>query len=387
MNTRTAAQRLRDANPVVPGEFDGAAAGPAGRALLQDILASPAAGGARTRRPRFGTGAPVPPGRGIRARRLAVPAVAAAAAIATGAVMILHGVGAPRAKAAPYQLDTFVTVVPAANPGDAAAVLRRLARSAARQPEPALGPVEYTSYTHWQPMGLKVPLNLGYVPRVHYLTQYWMRLAGGWAQLDTKYPRGTKYGSRFPSIATNRRYFRWYNPATLPTGDAALRQRMMNPPWPHNTGRLLQEPGLPSAQQDLVGTILRVMEVEPLPPGVRAAMFRLLAGVAVSPGRGYRILDMGTATDRLGRIGVAIALEDANTWGGGLQDVEILIFDPRTGALLDRTGGNCTIKLGSIPRQRGDCMPGDYDQYNVIKAVPRLPSFPANLRHLFPGHQ
>jgi hypothetical protein len=83
---------------------------------------------------------------------------------------------------------------------------------------------------------------------------------------------------------------------------------------------------------------------------------------------------------------VAIGFESQNEFGRGYQDVNILIFDPRTGALLDRTGGICTIKLGAIPRQRGSCTPGDYDQYNVIKAVPRLADFPANLRPLYPGH-
>lgn len=83
---------------------------------------------------------------------------------------------------------------------------------------------------------------------------------------------------------------------------------------------------------------------------------------------------------------MAVGFEVQNGIGPGLQDVNILIFDPRTGALLDRTGGICKIKMGSIPRQRGSCVPGDYDQYNVIKAVPRLPGFPANLRPLFPGH-
>jgi hypothetical protein len=234
-------------------------------------------------------------------------------------------------------------------------------------------------------MGYKVPRNLGYVPRVHYLTQHWMRLAGGWAELQTKYPGGTKYGSRLPATATNRRYARWYNPATLPTGDAALRQHLMNPPWPHPAGRL-HVPGLPTAQRALAGAIFQVVEAEPLPPGVRAAIFRLLAGVAASPGRGYRVVDLGTATDRLGRTGVAIGFELQNGTLPGLQDLVMLIFDPRTGALLDETGGICKIKLGSIPRQRGSCVPGDYDQYNVIKAVPRLPHFPANLRPLFPGH-
>jgi hypothetical protein len=315
-----------------------------------------------------------------------VPAIAAAAAITAGAVVIFHGAGAPPAKAAPYHLDTFVTVVPAANPGDATGVLRRLARSAARQPAPALGPVEYTSDTLWQPMGVNVPRNLGYVPRVHYLKQHWMSLTGGWAQLEAKYPRGTMYGNRYPATATNRRYARWYDPATLPTSDAALRQHLMNPPWPHNTGRLLHVPGLPSPQQELAGAIFQVVETEPLPPGVHAAIFRLLAGVAASPGRGYRVVDMGTATDRLGRTGVAIGFEVQGGTLPGLQDVVILIFDPGTGALLDNTGGICKIKMGSIPRQRGNCVPGDYDQYNVIKAVPRLPNFPANLRPLYPGH-
>jgi hypothetical protein len=222
-----------------------------------------------------------------------VPAVAAAAAVAAAStVAVLHGAGEPSAKAAPYRLDTFMTVVPAANPGDAAAVLGRLAARAARQPAPALGPVEYTSDTLWQPIGLNVPRNLGFIPRVHYLKQHWMRLTGGWTELQTRYPRGTKYGSQFPATATNRRYDRWYDPAALPTGDAALRQHLLDPPWPHGTGRLSQVPGPPSAQQDLAGAIFQVVQAEPLPPGVRAAMFRLLAGVAARPGRGYRVVDM-----------------------------------------------------------------------------------------------
>jgi hypothetical protein len=70
---------------------------------------------------------------------------------------------------------------------------------------------------------------------------------------------------------------------------------------------------------------------EPIPAGAEAEILRLLAGDA-------GLTDAGTTRDRNGRSGIAIQFTSAATRtvvGPGLAVRDTLVFDPRTGALLE----------------------------------------------------
>ena len=73
-------------------------------------------------------------------------------------------------------------------------------------------------------------------------------------------------------------------------------------------------------------TAIRDVELDgPLRPRVQAAVFRLLAS---TPGLAYR----GYVVDRLGRHGVAVSVDSAMS---GLPTRYVLVFSPRTGALME----------------------------------------------------
>jgi hypothetical protein len=127
------------------------------------------------------------------------------------------------------------------------------------------------------------------------------------------------------------------------------------------------------------GNAFSFMTGEPLPPAVRATMFELMAEIAASPWSGQKFVNLGTATDRLGRTGLAIAAEQADSAGPDLVGVGTTIFDPRTGAILDTADAQCKIPFGSIPTAQAQCAPTDYTEYGAPRAVPSIPDFPLNV--------
>ncbi|HEV2377497.1 MAG TPA: hypothetical protein VGS19_35690 [Streptosporangiaceae bacterium] len=385
MNTRVrSTTRLRDANPVAPEAFRDAASDGLGRATLKTILASPAGPavqhGMRTG-PRDALAHSA-----LRARRrlvsrlrwrLAVPAVAVVAAAAVGAAVAINGTSArpgtgpmPGALAGgSYRLTAFLTVHPAAHPGDVAAVLRQLADTVARQPTPALGPVEYSSRLEWQDVSShNIPRNLNFHFRQHWRVELWYGASGKYAGRTTVYPGGAVHDTTIlPGKGWSARSWAMVNPAALPSDQTALRQALL---------RLTPDPGYLSPQVVLYSNALMLMSTGPLRPAVRASMLRLMAEVAVKPGQGYRWVDIGRATDWAGRTGVAIGVEQPNYAGPHIWGVQTIILDPNTGALLDVGSAGCTIKAGAIPRTRGDCVPYGYTEYTAPKAVPAYPNFP-----------
>jgi hypothetical protein len=132
-----------------------------------------------------------------------------------------------------------------------------------------------------------------------------------------------------------------------------------------------------------VRNAIRFMSGEPLSPAVHSAMLDVLAQIAAHPGHGYTYVDMGTATDRLGRTGVVIGQEEADDAGPHYVGVQSLIFDPSTGALLDVANAQCEIKMGAIPRTSGQCVPTDYTEFSAPKAVSAVPKYRAHIPGLY----
>jgi hypothetical protein len=292
-----------------------------------------------------------------------------------------------------YRLDTFVTVRPAADPGAAAAVLGELADRAAAQPAPVLGPVAYSSRLQWDYIG-DVPLSLNYRGRTYWRQEVWFDTrTGAFAGRSTKFsaasPAGKFLGaSGFRASGWSRRLAALVNPATLPSAPAAL-SRVLAALTPKATRSPLYAGGghlLPAraARQFTVLTqqvntyshALRLMANEPLRPAVRAGLLRLLASLAAHPVPGLTWVYLGTATDRTRPSGVAVGAEQASYPGPGLVGLTAIIFDPRTGALLDTAGDGCRIAMGTVPTSQGDCRPYDYAQFTPPTAAHALPRFP-----------
>jgi hypothetical protein len=63
--------------------------------------------------------------------------------------------------------------------------------------------------------------------------------------------------------------------------------------------------------------------------------------------------------------------------------VQSLIFDPRTGALLDAANAQCEIPMGAIPTATGQCTPTDYTEFNVPRAVASVPRYRAHIGWLY----
>lgn len=430
-HTSAAAWRLRQSNPVPDDAFDGAARDDLGRAAFERIITGAATppselDGVRRIRARSAPSRPLRSGRGLALRR-AVPATAAVAA-ATAAAVALSGVSVPSQPR--YTLDAFLTVYPPAHPGDAVAVLRQLAAQAAAQPAPrALGPVEYSSNRQWEYVGDNTPLNLNYFTRHSYTNQAWDALSGASAVHIVRNFDGKVFTSSYPAAKWSAQEGAWINPVTLPASPSALRHRLLFSPglssdwsatytqhasghphdkgWQVQYGEVLTRSGLLENlrlerkachcsltnvriykvgpfgnltwQVVFVSTAIRFMSGEPLSPAVHATMLRLLARIAAHPGRGYTYVYMGTATDHLGRTGVVIGQEQGNSGGPHAVGVQSLIFDPRTGALLDVANAQCDIPMGAIPRTTGQCTPTDYTEYYAPRAVSAVPHYKAHI--------
>jgi hypothetical protein len=234
-----------------------------------------------------------------RRKRLLIPAIVLAAAVAVAAFASIGGRGTDRASAAP--------------------LLQRMASVAGAQKA-------------------EKPLTAGHFEYSRWIVGY---LSGGdgWYALNP--------GVRESWLAPNGSgYFheRWQKP-TFPTdtdrmGWIAAGRPQVNPP--EDSGKLPPSPRrhLPTDPNELYGTIhdaavghgnstdaemfTLVADAlrDPSSPALRAALYDVAARI---PG----VELVGPATDRLGRHGVAVASAD-----GKIHERHVLIFDPRTSALL-----------------------------------------------------
>ena len=405
--TRTARRLLRESNPVPVDRFAGAARSQSGQARLAAILASPATS------PQPGD----PDGRGRVLRRRPAPArsrwrAATPAAVALTAglavtLMLTSGPGpgpGPRADQPGGGIASLVadlTAHPRARPGGAAAVFSRLADAAAAQPSPGLGPVEYAESKGWGLDLGTLHYNLSYRSHVTDTQQSWMGPDG--ASLDvTTYPGGKIPPGIIPVHRSGpskrgEAAFAWYNPARLPAGEAALRQHLLDRPGgflppvcrpgqapggrtePSSGGNAASGGAVSPACQDpvtaIVNTSVELMGGEPLPPAVRASLLRLLADTVRASGPDASFIDMGTVTDRAGHTAVAIGFQTPAAAPAPVS-LQVLVFDPATGALLGEEYAYCQGRVGSYPAG-GRCFPTSYAQLLQVKAVPAIPATPA----------
>jgi hypothetical protein len=388
--TSTVARRLlREGNPVPDDAFPDAARDAGGQALLAAILATPPVTAADTRRPRWRAAAPLRRP-AIRTWKVAVPAVAMTAALAGLLAVMLSATGGPQPRVASQppgsgfaSLIANLTVHPSGHSGDAAAVFRQLAAAAARQPAVPLGPVEYSEIKQWGLDLGTLHYDLSYVSHETQTDRAWVGRDGSYLWYYT-FPAGTKIDPGLtrlqqggPSPAAKAR-FAWRDPAKLPVDIAALRRHLIAgyvaPP-----GSAPTIPGLSPDQvaQAIVTGSYTLMAGEPLPPAVRASLLRVLADSAAQGLANAHFINMGTVTDRAGHAGVAIGYEIPDRGGvpGTQTRLEVLVFDPATGALLGLEWAYCTAPASSYPAA-GSCTPSFYDQILQVKAVQTIPAPP-----------
>lgn len=79
----------------------------------------------------------------------------------------------------------------------------------------------------------------------------------------------------------------------------------------------------------------------------------------------------------LGRTGVAVASEQGNFNGPHTLELNVMIFDPQTGALLDTSDAGCAINIGTIPTARGECVPQSRKFPDTPHTFPRCMTRPA----------
>jgi hypothetical protein len=299
-----------------------------------------------------------------------------------------------------------------AHPRDAVAVLRQLADAAARQPAVPLGPVEYSQIKSWE-LDLDRPLqyNLNYASHETRTSWAWQALDG--SSLDYFTVPGGKYDTgsiplhqNGPSPAARAR-FAWYDPAALPSDTTALRSHLVNGPdarggaagggiictvtaslapsgasassvaptpscGPAPRPALVPDP----ATNAIVFGAEDLMRSEPLPPAVRAGLLRVLADAAARGLPNAHFIDMGTVADRAGHAGVAIGYASPDSGPPDTQShLEVLVFDPATGALLGDEDAYCKGLASGYPAA-GSCTPEGYDQILQVKAVQQIPAAP-----------
>jgi hypothetical protein len=466
MTTSTARRLLRETNPVSAAAFADAARDEYGQATLAAILdgsaASTVSAGADVTPEAAGAvpdGAGAQAGRGAkrlaaarRRWRVVVPATALTATLAAGlAIALLTSSGpAPGNPPAPDQagsaafaaLVANLTAHPSAAPDSASAEWRRLADVAAAQPTPALGPVVYTKTQNWGLDLGAIHYGLGYRSHETNTEENWTGSDGAYLRVVTypggKVPPGIIPLNTSPPSADGKKNYAKYGPASLPTTESLMRQRLLQE---------CRSGPCPTSDEtyNLVINAMELMGSEPMPPAARAATLRVLADAAASRGPRRAFFNLGNVADRAGHKAVAIAFEYqrasltttcpgsqsasasgssssgkvsvtcsavATTPGGAssasssvatsgsaggptsrvasgtsgqapargtspLQPPElwVLVFDPNTGALLGEEFAYCS---GSVTGQlaAGRCTPESYAQLLEIKAVASVPPPP-----------
>jgi hypothetical protein len=200
----------------------------------------------------------------------------------------------------------LVYTAPASSSGQA--VLLSLAAAAARAPEvPHTGRARYAYVEretwHVVPDARGHPISRHVLPSV---TQSWLAPDGSGRVVTTT------RGQREPTTSDVTLHAGPPLPR-LSTNEAVLAHRLA----PGDLGS-----AVPARQ---FAAITDLTAAQPVPPHVQAAILRLLARIGT-------LVDAGAVTDRDGRRGVAVRLDSAYT---GVMIGDTLIFDPRTGSLLE----------------------------------------------------
>lgn len=325
-------EALRRANPC-PTRSAGTALDEDAEQAFRRIVASPVAV-----RP---TGVPRSPESGIRGVRAMRPAgsrvfaLAAAVAVVAIAFAFVAGSGSfartsTKAYAATPPLLAIhplasETAVPPAGPA-----LRALADLADQQPW-SPGRFLYTSYRSWS---LNVAAGGGSVATavVPSTTEVWRAADDSGRLKVTSDPAESGSGEndtdRQAASAT---------PADIDTEDTAhyFRDDPAVSALSTTSPDLLQSQLLGSGDvppQGAIPTYLTMLsqyeQYQPLPPALQANLWRLLADSG-------SFVDLGTTTDRAGRLGDAIAYDTSAPTGAILPTRFLLVIDPQTGLLLD----------------------------------------------------
>jgi hypothetical protein len=276
-------------------------------------------------------------GRVLRQRLLAGIGMATAlAASAAVALSIVAGRAGPASISTPANLDYHLTGIeqpltatrlPSARP-----VLLRLARIAARQPPSVQAPgadIGYVLTKEWN-MTVAVAGGTSSAALTPQLDQTWTSPAGSFRQVERAgQPQLIGAGSQVTNRAVaaaptlrvlSDRTAAQFGPLAqhLPTDPAKLRATLIRDAPPYTFG-----PHATPVPWYLFRTIAGIGH-EVLSPQLTAALWRVLAAEP-------QVRDLGTAVDRAGRPGEAVATD----FGGRGNERLVLIISPSTGQLLD----------------------------------------------------
>lgn len=302
------------ADPLAGRGDDGAAHSPAARALLQRIMATP-------RDPQ-----PARPTRPASRRRWALAVAGAAAMVLVAALAIWPGIGAAPALAATPPLLSSSTTKSAAG----APVLERIAAAAeALPPEPVTGPYRYARTEQWG-LNTTIMYRATIAALASSQSESWLtpqgvgryRTANGQNLVNHVSSQKTLDAAlRKPSLYENT--FTAANPRPLADPDQL---RYEDPEAFALSVDPLITASLPPSIL-LVEAIDTLYANQPVPPQVRAKVWRLLATV---PG----VTTNGSIEDRAGRSGTVITIPDDGSAHGLAGRLE-LVIDPASGQLLE----------------------------------------------------
>lgn len=291
---------LRGSDPVPVALTTGAAGDPMGRAALTRILAIPRNQHVSGLRPRRGW------------RLAAVTASGAVALLAAAFILVPHGGGGSAYAVTPPLLQYQTTA--AAPSGQE--LLRQLAAIAERQPTKPAGRYDYVKTRGWY-YDVAVGSNGSVAGQLDpTFRQQWISPDGSGRLEETRSGQST-LNDTFPVGGLS-------GPRAWPTDPASLRTELAKSHPNYGTFEWFTAMG-------------DVWNVQVVSPRLQAGLLRMLADER-------QLTNAGTVTDRVGRTGVAVSTESSNS---GLNTRYTLIFDPKTGMLLDFE--QILLEAGKLP--------------------------------------
>jgi hypothetical protein len=293
-------QLLRGSDPIPVEMTTGTARDPIGRATLRGILAIP----------RNQTGPGLRPQRGWRLA--AVVATGAVVLLAAGLILVPHGGGGGSAYAMTPPLLRYRTTAAAPSGQE---LLRQLAVLAERQsPKPA-GRYDFVKTRGWY-LDFRVASGSATGQLDPTFRQQWIAPEGSGRLEETRGDRTTLNDNVSSSSLAG--------PQEWPTDPSALRAELAKSHPNYGTFEWFTALG-------------DVWNVQVVSPRLQAGLLRMLANER-------QLTNAGTVTDRIGRTGVAVSTESSNS---GLNTRYTLIFDPKTGMLLDFE--QVLLEAGKLP--------------------------------------
>jgi hypothetical protein len=307
-------------------------------------------------------------------RRVAIAAAAVAVAVTvavTGLPSGFTGHSSGTAYAAtPPMLHYQYT--PASGPA-ATDVLRQLASRAAQRQAEGTGDVSFLEYQAWG-LSTAVSHGQGHSNITPMLVAQWTTPTGDIYQANATTATeavdpttSVREPSPAPTALNDARArqigkTQLFDLGRLSTDPTTLARQLVDDPFPSGQPASIVSPDL--ARLD---NLLYLYRQQALPPSLQSAIWQALATV---PGG----VDLGTVTDRLGRVGVAIAFDGQH--GRPLRYV--LIADPNTGMLLgDEEIATTKVGTGSID-PLGVRIPAVLD-YHAYVAAGHVPSIHTHL--------